>query len=192
MSLQKLRVLLRSKSEKELIDEIADLYKKFDVVKRYYQASLLNNDDDVFNYSVDNIEKAMQPRFTTNTYLPTYKIADAKKAIAEYKKISSNDHGIARLMLFYVGVCIGIVNEHDYIEKVWSSGISTFDAAIKYIGKMDLELEMRDEIREVIHLPNEHNEMNYALSRIYENMIKNGWFHGTYSCSLVFFRSKHS
>ncbi|MFC1502816.1 DUF6155 family protein [Pseudomonadota bacterium] len=174
MSLQKLRVILRRKSEKELIDEIADLYKKFDVVKRYYQASLLNSDEDVFNYSLAKIEKAMQPRFTSDTYLPTYKIADAKKVISEYKKISSNDHGIARLMLFYVEICINIVNEHDCIEKVWSSGISTFEAVMKFIKKMELEVDTREEIERVIHLANEHNEMNYALARIYESTIIKG------------------
>jgi len=168
MSLQKLRVILRHKSEKELIDEIADLYKKFDAVKRYYKASLLNDDEDVFNYSMAKIEKAMQPRFTADTHLPTYKIAEAKKAISEYKKISSNDHGIATLKLFYVAVCINIVNEYDYIEKVWSSGISTFEDVIKFIKQMDLDADMHKEIERVIRLPNEHNEMNYALACIYE------------------------
>ncbi|PSU41187.1 hypothetical protein C9J12_29735 [Photobacterium frigidiphilum] len=171
MSLQKLRVILRHKSEKELIDEIADLYKKFDAVKRYYKASLLNDDEDVFNFSMAKIEKAMQPKFTADAYLPTYKIAEAKKAISEYKKVSSNDHGIARLMLFYVEVCINIINEHDYIEKVWSSGISTFEAVIKFIKQMDLGVDMRESIEKVIRLPNEHNEMNYALARIYERTI---------------------
>lgn len=83
---------------------------------------------------------------------------------------SLNDHGIARLMLFYVAVCIHIVNEHDYIEKVWSSGISTFEAVIKFIKQMDLGVEMHEEIERVIQLPNQHNEMNYALARIYEIM----------------------
>ena len=64
MSLQKLRVVLRAKTEKELIDEIADLYKKFDGVKRYYQASLLNDGESVLKYSQTKIVKAMQPRAT--------------------------------------------------------------------------------------------------------------------------------
>lgn len=169
MSLQKLRVILRRKSEKELIDEIADLYKKLDTVKRYYKASLLNDDEDVFNYSITKIEKAMRPRFTADTPIPTYKIAEGKKVISEYKKISSNDHGIARLMLFYVGECINIINEYDYIEKVWSSGISTFKAAIKFIKKMDLDVDMHGEIENTIQLPNKHNQMSYSLVRIYEN-----------------------
>lgn len=164
-------MILRRKSEKELIDEIADLYKKFDSVKRYYKASLLNDDKDVFNYSVAMIEKAMQPRFTADTYLPTYKIAEGKKVISEYKKVSSNDHGIARLMLFYVAVCINIVNEYGYVEKVWSSGISTFDAVVKFIKQMDLEIDMHEEVERVIQLPNKHNEMSCIFTRLYENSI---------------------
>lgn len=110
MSLQKLRVLLKKKSEKELIDEIADLYKKFDDVKRYYQASLLNDDQTVLHYSQTKIIKSMQPKFSPDTYLPTYKIAEAKRIISGYKKISSNDNGIVMLMLFYVAECACIIN----------------------------------------------------------------------------------
>ncbi len=44
MSLKLLRQQLRKKEQKELIDEIADLYKKFDSVKSYYQASVFDDD----------------------------------------------------------------------------------------------------------------------------------------------------
>jgi hypothetical protein len=168
VSLQKLRVVLRAKTEKELIDEIADLYKKFDGVKRYYQASLLNDGESVLKYSQTKIVKAMQPRFTLDTYLPTYKIAEAKKVISEYKKVSSDDYGIAMLMLFYVKECIKVVNEYGYIDKIWSSGISTFELVIKFIVKVDLVSDMREEIEEVIQLPNDCNEMSRSLAHIYK------------------------
>uniref|UniRef100_UPI000D4D084B hypothetical protein n=1 Tax=Vibrio vulnificus TaxID=672 RepID=UPI000D4D084B len=38
MSVSKLRAQLKSKSDKELIDEIVDLYKKHDSVKLHYKA----------------------------------------------------------------------------------------------------------------------------------------------------------
>ncbi|MFA1563288.1 hypothetical protein [Aliivibrio fischeri] len=168
MSLQKLRVLLRQKSEKELIDEIADLYKKFDVVKRYYKASLLSDDKTVFHYSQTKIIKSMQPKFSPNTYLPTYKIAEAKKIISEYKKISSNDNRIVMLMLFYVTECINIINEYDDVEKIQLSGISTFKDVIKLIKRIGLNIEIREEIEHLIQLPNENNEMGDTLKVIYK------------------------
>ncbi len=168
MSLQKLRVLLRQKSEKELVDEIADLYKKFDGVKRYYQASLLNDDKTVLHYSQTKIIKLMQPKFSPDTYLPTYKIAEAKRIISEYKKISSSDNGIVILMLFYIAQCINIINEYDDVEKISSSGISTFKDVIKLIKKIGLSIEIRGEIEHLIQLPNENNEMGSTLKVIYK------------------------
>ncbi|MGF1907759.1 hypothetical protein [Aliivibrio salmonicida] len=168
MSLQKLRVLLRQKSEKELIDEIADLYKKFDVVKRYYKASLFSDDKTVLHYSQTKIIKSMQPKFSPDTYLPTYKIAEAKKIILEYKKISSNDNGIVMLMLFYVTECINIINEYDDVEKIQLSGISTFKDVIKLIKRIGLNIEIREEIEHLIQLPNENNEMGDTLKVIYK------------------------
>ena len=47
MSLKLLRQYFRKKEQKELIDEIADLYKKFDSVKSYYQASVFDDDQGV-------------------------------------------------------------------------------------------------------------------------------------------------
>lgn len=82
----------------------------------------------------------MQPKFSPNTYLPTYKIAEAKRIISGYKKISSNDNGIVMLMLFYVAECVCIINEYDDVEKIRISGISTFKAAVKLIKQIDLSV----------------------------------------------------
>ncbi|PSU42143.1 hypothetical protein C9J12_29155 [Photobacterium frigidiphilum] len=169
MSLQNLHVILRHKSEKELIDEIAELYKRFDAVKRYDKVPLLNDDEeDVFNYNVRKIKQSMLPTFTIDTPLPVYEIADAKKIILEYKMMSSNGYGIARLMLFYIELCIHIINEYDYIETVWTSGISTFETLMTFIKKNDLDVGMHKEIERVVQLSSQHIEMNCALACIYE------------------------
>ncbi len=41
ITLTELKKHLRKKSDVELVEEIADLYKKFDAVKEYYRASFL-------------------------------------------------------------------------------------------------------------------------------------------------------
>ena len=41
ITLTELKKHLRKKSDVELVEEIADLYKKFDSVKEYYRASFL-------------------------------------------------------------------------------------------------------------------------------------------------------
>ena len=61
MSLRLLRQYLRKKGQKELIDEIADLYKKFDNVKSYYQASVFDDDQGVLDKFKQIIELEFFP-----------------------------------------------------------------------------------------------------------------------------------
>lgn len=73
MSLKLLRQYLRKKEQKELIDEIADLYKKFDSVKSYYQASVFDDDQGVLEKYKLLIEYEFFPEiYTCRTTLPNF------------------------------------------------------------------------------------------------------------------------
>jgi len=47
MKVSELKIKLKSKTQKELIDDIATLFKSFDVVKEYYQVQLFGNEKSV-------------------------------------------------------------------------------------------------------------------------------------------------
>ena len=47
MNVSELKKALKSKTQKELIDDIATLFKSFEVVKEYYQVQLFDDDDSV-------------------------------------------------------------------------------------------------------------------------------------------------
>jgi O-methyltransferase involved in polyketide biosynthesis len=115
VSLKLLRQYLRKKEQKELIDEIADLYKKFDSVKSYYQASVFDDD---------------QP----------CRISVAKRAIADYKKLSCSDANLADIMLFYVECGVSFTNEYgDIDERLYNSMASVYVNACQFIHKNNLE-----------------------------------------------------
>ena len=138
MSLKLLRQQLRKKEQKELIDEIADLYKKFDSVKSYYQASVFKDDQGVLEKYKKIIEYEFFPKSVHAE--PACRISVAKKAIADYKKLSCSDANLADIMLFYVECGVRFTNEYgDINERFYNSMASVYVNACQFIHKNNLE-----------------------------------------------------
>lgn len=138
MSLKLLRQYLRKKEQKELIDEIADLYKKFDSVKSYYQASVFDDDLGVLKKYKLVIEHEFFPKSIHAE--PTCRISVAKKAIADYKKLSCSDANLADIMLFYVECGVEFANEYgDIDERLYNSMASVYVNACQFILNNNLK-----------------------------------------------------
>ena len=138
MSLKLLRQHLRKKEQKELIDEIADLYKKFDGVKNYYQASVFGDDQGVLEIYKQIIEYEFFPKSIHAE--PPCRISVAKKAIADYKKLSCSDANLADIMLFYVECGVEFANQYgDIDERLYNSMASVYGNACEFIHKNNLE-----------------------------------------------------
>ena len=138
MSLKLLRQHLRKKEQKELIDEIADLYRKFDSVKSYYQASVFNDDQGVLEKYKQIIEYEFFPKSIHAE--PPCRISVAKKAIADYKKLSCSDVNLVDIMLFYVECGVSFTNDYgDIDERFYNSMASVYVNACIFIHKNNLE-----------------------------------------------------
>jgi len=138
VSLKLLRQYLRKKEQKELIDEIADLYKKFDSVKSYYQASVFDDDQGVLEKYKQIIEYEFFPKSIHAE--PPCRISVAKRAIADYKKLSCSDANLADIMLFYVECGIEFINDYgDIDERFYNSMASVYVNACQFIHKSNLE-----------------------------------------------------
>lgn len=138
MSLQQLRKILNKKTKKELIDEIASLYKKHDDVKKNYQASLLNNEDEVLDYYKCVIREEFYPKRRYQD--PKCRLSVAKKAISDFKKVSCNDSNIADIMIYYVETGVRFTTDYgDIDERFYNSMESVFGMALKFIVKTNQE-----------------------------------------------------
>ena len=64
------------------------------------------------------------------------KIKDAKMAMADFKKICSDQKYILKIMVFYVGTCIEVENEYgDLYESFYASVESVFENIIIMLNK---------------------------------------------------------
>ena len=90
---------LAEKSKEELLNEVSNLYKKFPQVKEYYQAQTIAVDD-ILNKYKNIIEKEFIAQNTRG--LPKARFNVAKKAISDFKKLTSDVDLIVDLMLTFV------------------------------------------------------------------------------------------
>jgi len=149
VSLKLLRQYLRKKEQKELIDEIADLYKKFDSVKNYYQASVFNDDQGVLEKYKQIIEYEFFPKSIHAE--PPCRISVVKKAIADYKKLSCSDANLADIMLYYVECGVEFANECGDIDgRLYNSMASVYVNACQFIHKHNLKSRFQSRVLAIV------------------------------------------
>jgi hypothetical protein len=137
MNVSELKKKLKSKTQKELIDDIATLFKSFDVVKEYYQVQLLGNDESVLQKYKAIIEHEFFP--ISERKDPPARLSVAKRAITEYKKLTSSGINIADIMVFYVETGVRFTIEYgDIDEAFYISMESMYERALKFIVKNGL------------------------------------------------------
>ncbi|WP_330924955.1 DUF6155 family protein [Candidatus Sororendozoicomonas aggregata] len=168
--LTELKKQLRKKSQNELVEEVAHLYKKFSNVKAFYQASFFNDDSAV----LEKYKKIVRDEYipTGRRQFPRMRASVARKAISDYKKISCSDPGIADIMLTFVESGVWCAKEYgDIDEPFYCSMESMYESAAKFITKENLLNDFKD-----------------RLLAIVEDTDKMGWgFHDTLSDTYEFY-----
>ncbi|WP_185234707.1 DUF6155 family protein [Teredinibacter franksiae] len=148
MKITELKKALKEKTKDELINDIADLYKKNEFVKNYY----------VSKCGSDNSESVLEKyaKIIENEFFPEYgdgrgRLAVAKSAISEFNKISSNKDHMAALLVFYVEVgvkytdCYGDINEQFYLSME-----SVYRRALSHIYKYNLEGKYQKRCKSIV------------------------------------------
>ncbi|HEY9663841.1 MAG TPA: DUF6155 family protein [Allocoleopsis sp.] len=99
LSVTTLKKHLKDCPKEVLIDDIAELFKRFPAVKDYYQLKLSPGDD---SQVLDKYKKVIEKEFFPARGIGKASLSTARKAVTEYKKVCTNPIGLADLMLFYV------------------------------------------------------------------------------------------
>ncbi len=151
-SLTSLKKHLRQQSDKELVEEIAHLYKTFPQVKEYYQASFFKDDAGVLDKYKQIVIDEFSP--TRGKYqFPKMRASVARKAISDYKKIACSDAGIADIMLTYVESGVDCTLAYgDIDEPFYISMESMYESAWKFIAEKALTNEFSARLKAIVTL----------------------------------------
>lgn len=132
-----LKRFLNDLPKDRLVNQIVDLCATLPQVKDYYEAKVRpGNDENVRQKYRAIVEREFYP---ARGYGKA-KLAVARKAVMDYKKIAASAEGVADLMIFYVETGVRFTNDYgDIGEGFYSSMQSMYAAALEWIVKHDLK-----------------------------------------------------
>jgi len=149
MNVTELKKNLKSKTQQELIDDIATLFQSFEVVKEYYQARVFGNDQSVLQKYKAIIEHEFFP--SSQRKDPPARLSVAKKAITDYKKLTDSVTNIADIMVFYVETGVRFTIEYgDIDEAFYLSMESMYEEALKFVVKHGLVSDFRNRLFAIV------------------------------------------
>ncbi len=148
LTLRELKQYLKQRSHDDLVSDITELFSKLDAVKDFYQVRLVGGyDQQLF----ETYKARIKNEFFPARGYGTAKLSVARKAIADYKKMSSSPEALVDLMVFYVEMGVRFTNEYgDIDERFYLSMESMFEQVSKLIVKHGLQRQFEARCRAIV------------------------------------------
>lgn len=159
---------LKTRSQAELIADIAELYKRFQPVKDYYRIQLYPQDE---QQVASEFKKIIKDEFFPARGYGRAKLSVAKKAITEYKKVSLTIVGLIDIMMFYVEQGVKYTIAYGDIDGAFYISMETmYEKAIQEMIKNQKQDIFQKRCLKIV---NDTSDMGWgfhdALSDIYED-----------------------
>ena len=146
--ISKLRKELSGKSEKELTDEIVNLFKKIPQVKEYYTVTLSAEGEE---HILEKYKEIITKEFFPKRGYGKARLSVAKKAISDFKKISDRPHLVIDIMLHYVEQGVNYTGQYgDINEPFYNSMEKMFEDALKIAKKHNKLSPFQKKCEEII------------------------------------------
>ncbi|UJF32646.1 DUF6155 family protein [Paenibacillus hexagrammi] len=133
ISIPDLKKQLKTYKAEELVSIIIDCYKSNNDVKKYIHMML--DPESTENQLFDEAKDKILHQFYPKRGEPKLKLAEAKKAITEFGKLSNNLAKTIDLMIYYVELGVEFTNDYgDMYESYYSSMVSMYQNALNKIS----------------------------------------------------------
>ena len=143
---------LQKLTKEQLIEQVLDLYKKYNPVKEYYDFYLNPNEKELFKKYSEIITNEFYPKRGE----PKMRFAVAKKAIADFKALSPSPLLLADLLLLLPEVATEFTRDFgDMWEQYYISAANNFDVALKFISSHDLFPQFKERIKNCLEMASE-------------------------------------
>lgn len=172
---KELKKYLLSKSQGELINQIAELFTRFDQVKDFYQIRLnpAFNDAPIQEKYKKEIRNAVIPE-SEKDFRNTPNLAKAEKSISDYKRIAASNVGVVEIYLYYAQTVIDFINQFgDIDEDFYESMEIKFEDALKLIVKNQLQDVFEEHCRRIVNQAEgigygSYDELSYNLEEYFK------------------------
>ena len=149
LSLPELKKQLKTYKTEELVSIIIDCYKSSPDVKKYIHMML--EPESTENQLFDETKKKILHQFYPDRGEPKLKLAEAKKAISEFAKLSNNQARTIDLMIYYVELGVEFTNDFgDMNASYYNSMVSMYQNALNKINSEGLFRLFQDRLRAIV------------------------------------------
>jgi hypothetical protein len=163
-----LKKQLAQKTKEELIQEIATLCQTFSQVKEYYQAQGADIQELVKKYK-DTIEKEFIEGKTRG--LPKARFSVARKAVNDFKKLTSEPEPIADIMLTYVESLSWFNAEYaPDAEEFYTRPVDMFETILPLLKKHKLLEQFKPRVYNIVVNATDGWGFRDALEERYEEV----------------------
>jgi hypothetical protein len=172
VTLTVLKKYLRQRSQDELISDIVDLFTRLDAVKDFYTLRLDGPGEDL----IAKYKATIQHEFFPARGFGQARLAVARKAIADFRKLAPPPASLADLMLFYVEMGVRFTNTYgDINESFYRSMETVYEQAAKLIASSDLEELFAERCQQIVHdTRNIGWGFHDTLTEIYDEYFESG------------------
>ena len=174
MSVVKLKTLLANKPQKELVAEIAELYKKLDVVKAYYDTQLNTlTEEDYFQQQKAIIQNEFFPR----NGFGDGRLSVARKAVMDFKKLFGMKDNLIDLAVFYVEKGVQYTCSYgDISESFYNSMEGMYLKALEWMKELNLLEVYKDRMESICYATSGigwgfHDQLCYTFDEFYDEEI---------------------
>jgi hypothetical protein len=148
LSLTDLKRNLAQKSKEELVQEISILYQRFPQVKDYYQIQASAEDEVVQKYKNLIIEEFTEGK---RRAFPKARLAAGKKAVSDFRKLTSNPELIIDVMLTYVETVSSFnSNFSPDTEEYYTSPEDMFEKALAMMKEDNLLSKFKTRAQKIV------------------------------------------
>ena len=143
VSIKYLKTYLDAQTKETLVKLIIDLFKRSVEAKNFF--SLLINPVNSDRELVEETKHMIENEFFPKRGLGRMRLATARKAISDYKKMPHSPEGLADVMAYYVEMGVAFTNSYGDINAAfYNSMASMYGDFLRYITEQELEDQFKE------------------------------------------------
>ena len=150
MKVNDLKKQLKQFDQKELIELVVNLFKLNKDVQNYLSSKLIG--DEAIEEFFQETRKKVESEFFPDRGDPKLRLAEAKKSIISFKKVTNDEERTCDLMLYYVELGVEFTCAYgDISEAFYSSMVKMFDqVAIQCDEDEELYNKLSERLKNVV------------------------------------------
>jgi hypothetical protein len=146
MGLREVKTELNKMGKQKLIKVIAEIYKKYKPVKEYLDFYVNPNEKELLEEYKDKVTEGFFPSRGYN-----FKLSLSRKAISDFKKLSTSPEALADLLLHYVECGVEFTNSYGDIDEAFYTRVeNTYDDALKLMHKEDILKKFKKRAEKIV------------------------------------------